>query len=132
MMPIYRAKEKNSDEYAIGYYMPTLDNRHFIHAYIEIGVFEAICTIAWVEIDLSTLAINFPDMIDKDDTKIFASLSKDGKGGDCLKSHSGENARLVYKENTMQWDIYTQYGVKTFGLCSIGHLKLSKVTGIQE
>ena len=36
----------------------------------------------YIEIDSSTLAISFNDMIDSEGTKIFASLSEDGKGGD--------------------------------------------------
>ena len=34
------------------------------------------------EIDPTTLSIHFPDMIDSQKNKIFASLQKDGKGGD--------------------------------------------------
>lgn len=33
---------------------------------------------------LDTLSINFPNMIDSQGNKIFASLSEDGKGGDIL------------------------------------------------
>ena len=33
-------------------------------------------------IDISTLAIHFPDMLDSQGNKIFASLSENGKGGD--------------------------------------------------
>ena len=33
---------------------------------------------------LDTLSIHFPDMIDSQGNKIFASLQKDGKGGDIL------------------------------------------------
>ena len=33
-------------------------------------------------IDISTLSIHFPDMIDSQKNKIFASLQEDGKGGD--------------------------------------------------
>ena len=90
-IPIYRAKKIDSDEYVEGYYFyenievvkhdfkdvyQKADN-HFIHfgnGYTE-------------EIDPSTLAIHFPDMIDSEGTKIFASLSeygKGGKGGDIL------------------------------------------------
>ena len=37
------------------------------------------------EIDPTTLAIHFPDMLDSQGNKIFASLSEDGKGGDIMK-----------------------------------------------
>jgi len=36
------------------------------------------------EIDPTTLAIHFPNMVDKKGNKIFASLNKDGKGGDIV------------------------------------------------
>lgn len=39
-----------------------------------------------IEIDPITLAIHFPDMLDSQGNKIFASLSKDGKGGDIMQS----------------------------------------------
>lgn len=35
-------------------------------------------------IDIDTLAIHLPDMIDKDGNKLFASLSKTGQGGDTV------------------------------------------------
>ena len=34
---------------------------------------------------IHTLSINFPDMLDSQGNKIFASLSKDGKGGDIVE-----------------------------------------------
>ena len=34
---------------------------------------------------IHTLSINFPDMLDSQGNKIFASLSEDGKGGDIMK-----------------------------------------------
>ena len=36
-------------------------------------------------IDISTLSIHFPDMIDSKGNKIFASLQEDGKGGDIMQ-----------------------------------------------
>lgn len=36
----------------------------------------------YTQIDPTTLAIHFPDMLDSQGNKIFASLSEDGKGGD--------------------------------------------------
>ena len=38
-----------------------------------------------IEVDITTLAIHFPDMLDSQGNKIFASLSEDGKGGDIMK-----------------------------------------------
>lgn len=37
------------------------------------------------EIDPTTLAIHFPDMLDSNGNKIFASLQEDGKGGDIMQ-----------------------------------------------
>ena len=89
MIPIYRAKKIDSDEYVIGYceYIPN-DGR-------SINIINSGCWISWikldnkgfrdrfeVEVDLTTLAIHFPDMIDSQGNAIFASLQEDGKGGD--------------------------------------------------
>ena len=80
MIPIYRAKKLNSDEYVIGY---LLDNM-IITAYEQIVERDDIYwkSIASHKIDTATLSIHFPDMLDSQGNKIFASLSKDGKGGD--------------------------------------------------
>ena len=74
MIPIYRAKKIDSDEYVEGF----LSN--FKTAFIV-----ELDTQTPFTIDPSTLAIHFPDMIDSDGTKIFASLSEDGKGGDIVE-----------------------------------------------
>ena len=81
-IPIYRAKKIDSDDniksqsyikkliggnyhhYLVKYYSPDYED---------------------VEIDPSTLAIHFYDMLDRQENKIFASLSEDGKGGDILE-----------------------------------------------
>ena len=39
----------------------------------------------WRECDETTRSLNFEDMLDRKGNKIFASLSKDGKGGDILE-----------------------------------------------
>lgn len=77
-IPIYRAKKIDSDEYVEGYfYQPT----HFIS---DGGKIIDEKSYDNVKIDLSTLAIHFPDMLDGQRNKIFASLQEDGKGGDVL------------------------------------------------
>ena len=92
----------------------------------------------YYEIDPSTLAIHFPDMIDSEGTKIFASLSEDGKGGDKIPTHTslykGESVFYFDKENKavrlldVSKDRFTwEYGiVEDDGKCD------RKVTGIQE
>ena len=80
MIPIYRAKSNERK-----------------NIYVEgllIGVDEELnlCTIRTKDdyiggevCYLHTLSINFPDMLDSQGNKIFASLSEDGKGGDIMK-----------------------------------------------
>ena len=76
-IPIYRAKKIDSDEYVEGYYIRE-NTGHFIQGCNDFrGGFKII--------DQSTLAIHFPDMLDSEGTKIFASLSEDGKGGSTMK-----------------------------------------------
>lgn len=103
-IPIYRAKKIDSDKYVEGYYFhqeTTKDYEndeseereevieHYIFSYSrhdvnehEEGFFEFQ---RLNQIDLSTLAIHFPDMLDGQGNKIFASLQEDGKGGDIMK-----------------------------------------------
>lgn len=85
-IPIYRAKKSDSDEYIEGYYShePKFDNHFLEHTSLR---YEDV-------IDPSTLSIHFPDMLDSQGNKIFASLSKSGKGGDILK---GEFCRSLFK-----------------------------------
>lgn len=153
-IPIYRAKKIDNDDYVIfESYFKTEETLHDKEAYKAIikiiqdtvSGWSGIVNIPITQIiDPSTLSIHFKDMLASDsdrllqngekDLRIFASLSEDGKGGDLLKSHTGKIARLIYKENTMQWDIYSVTFRKElqFGLCSSGHLKLSKITGIKQ
>lgn len=83
-IPIYRAKKIDSDEYIEGFFLFQEESRVCIE----------ICQIynskirATYEVDISTLAIHFPDMIDNQGNKIFASLREDGKGGDIVISKS--------------------------------------------
>lgn len=99
-IPIYRAKKQNSDEYVKGQYLPTykterneygdnIDEDEVLHHYLIKSVSNAETDdednfhfFGFEEIDPTTLAIHFPDMLDNQGNKIFASLSEDGKGGD--------------------------------------------------
>jgi hypothetical protein len=74
-IPIYRAKSLDNGEYVVGYYFKDEDNPN-LHYISDRWCIEE------YGIDPSTLAIHFPDMIDKNGKRIFASLSEDGKGGD--------------------------------------------------
>lgn len=74
-IPIYRAKKIDSNKYIEGYYL-IMGSKHCI--YENKLQTEVVC------IDPTTLSIHFPNMIDKNGKKIFASLSEDGKGGDAF------------------------------------------------
>ena len=73
-LPQYRAKKLGSDEWVEGYLFGIWDKY-----YILWGTTNHVPN--QIEIDPSTLAIHFPDMLDSEGNKIFASLSKDGRGG---------------------------------------------------
>ena len=123
-IPIYRAKKIDSDEFVEGFYHPRF--------YMCMG--DEICsTISTLEngnqyeIDPLTLAIHFPNMLDKNGKKIFASLSEDGKGGDIVSlDFEGD-----FIEDTM---IFSDLGVRL--LNSHGFIWHSNVTteviGIQK
>jgi hypothetical protein len=88
-LPIYRAKKIDSDEYVAGFYIPhcpdyedgivTFEKSPMCKDTGHIDVYNKVN-----KIDKTTLAIHFPDMLDSQGNKIFASLSKDGKGGDIM------------------------------------------------
>ena len=84
-IPIYRAKKIDSDEYVIGFYSSAYDVHHYIITHLGVDtkvnvVFKMSTDIH--KIDPTTLAIHFPDMLDGQGNKFFASLSKNGIGGD--------------------------------------------------
>ncbi len=87
MIPIYRAKKIDSDEWVEGFYVYKKGARgyenHSISYNKSVKRQSIICD---TTIDPNTLAIHFPNMIDKNGKKIFASLSEDGLGGDIVKS----------------------------------------------
>lgn len=76
-LPIYRAKRIDSNEYVEGFLKNCTDT--------GLDVF-------WIQskefidykIEIDTLSIHFPNMIDVKGDKIFASLHENGKGGDIL------------------------------------------------
>ena len=93
-LPIFRAKKLDSGEYVKGFLYQDLI------CYIPSDGFKsdeykkAVDTETWFimdnlsntsMIDTTTLSIHFPDMIDSQGNKIFASLNKDGRGGDIMK-----------------------------------------------
>ena len=86
-IPIYRAKVIGLDNnYIIGFYQQYIEG-------FEDNVFHEINNTL---IDQTTLAIHFPDMLDNHGNKIFASLSEDGKGGDCVFMENGYNETFCW------------------------------------
>lgn len=128
-IPIYRAKKIDSDEYIIGY--PINKTHMFVPDSFDV---ERSGTIGngFEPYYFETLSINFSDMIDSEGTKIFASLSEDGKGGDKLtsfKHYFSINDCWIDTEET----VIMEYGSATFDGSTFGELETTvKVTGIQE
>ena len=76
MQVLFRAKEKNSNNYVIGYeYYNHIEDEYYITHYVSGSNYK---------VDRTTRSINIEDMIDSQGSKIFASLQKDGKGGDII------------------------------------------------
>lgn len=75
----------NDSEYIEGFYF-TDGHRHYItHGKYDItGEWVNAYRFIKYEIEVETLAIHFPYMIDKNNNKIFAALNKSGIGGDYL------------------------------------------------
>ena len=73
IIPLFRAKVLGLDNnYIIGFYQQYIEG-------FENNIYHEINNTL---IDPTTISINFPDMIDSQGNKIFASLNEDGKGGD--------------------------------------------------
>ncbi len=109
-IPIYRANKIDSNEYVEGFYFQEnrpIDNpkcqadiedskRYVLKHFIRNSKYVR----NTLKIDQSTLAIHFPDMIDSEGTKIFASLSESGKGGDkfeVTRKYFGMNSSIREK-----------------------------------
>ena len=93
-LPIYRAKKIDSDKYVKGClvraddYDADVDEDQVIYFIMEkmenYRTSEIWDFVQNSRIDPATLSIHFPDMLDSQGNKIFASLQEDGKGGDIL------------------------------------------------
>ena len=140
MIPIYRAKKIDSNEYVEGYYTKSKGGivheieEHLILPFLDLKGFAVVDT-DYERIDLLTLAIHFPDMIDSEGTKIFASLSKDGKGGDMainlsvfemIKDVEKSSYPLLYSHGVFASSIFIANRIGTKGM------KKMKVVGIQQ
>lgn len=74
-----------------------------------------------IEIEPETRSINHPDMLDSEGTKIFASLSEDGKGGD-----TAEDFTFTFDGNGTA--VYEGYCINE----THSSFESFKVTGIQQ
>ena len=94
MIPIFRAKKLDSDEYVKGWYSSPI----LISGKLYVSITN---TDGEFSIDTTTLSIHFPDMLDSQGNKIFASLQEDGKGGDVCSVNdyidSGLNGIAIYQ-----------------------------------
>ena len=107
-LPIFRAKKLDSDEYVEGWYSDTLFlcmgdiQGHYI-SYKKINVVGREITLQ-ESIDPTTLSIHFPNMLDSQGNKIFASLQEDGKGGD------------LFQRNVSYWSFLRSTEYKIIGI----------------
>ena len=92
-LPIFRAKRINSDEYVFG--VPRQDSKGMFEMIINV-VEDGIPGVIQRYIEVDTISIHFPDMLDSQSNKIFASLQEDGKGGDIVKIRDSD-FKYVYK-----------------------------------
>lgn len=120
-VPEFRAKRINSNEYVTGYYYKD-NNDHIIFNGDSNTIF------GLKVIDQTTLSINFPDMLDSENNKIFASLRKDGKGGDVVLKTVREDSKECIA-------LFSEFGAMLdtgkFVIPMCRSLQL-KVTGIKE
>ena len=79
MIPIYRAFSETFDKYILG--VPYFSDGRYYMLVDDCNKNNNIGSGSY-PIDETTLAIHFPDMLDSQGNKIFASLQEDGKGGD--------------------------------------------------
>ena len=94
MQVLFRAKEKNSNNYVIGYeYYNHVEDEYYITHYVSGSNYK---------VDRTTRSINIEDMLDSQGNKIFASLQKDGKGGDILLEESRLMCNLKIDESAFR------------------------------
>ena len=124
-LPIYRAKKIDSDEYVMGWYSSPIiiEGKTYLSITNKDGEYR---------IDTTTLSIHFPNMLDSQGNKIFASLSEDGKGGDKIiedgKYEDGFNP--VFKPYFRK----SSFSIEDLPQTPYGQYELHKykVIGIQE
>lgn len=140
-IPICRAKKIDSYELVEGYYLINQDGEHTISKVYQaekgcrhIGsinmdtrIHKELFIPSPEIIDYTTLAIHFPDMIDSQGNKIFASLSKDGKGGDLYIEEDNEGY-IIEDENEINTFVFSSEGTIPY----YESYNTKKVIGIQK
>lgn len=128
-LPIYRAKKIGSDEYIEGFYVEVGSAGHIYNNDLKgFGTYL---------IDPTTLAIHFPDMLDSNGNKIFASLNEDGKGGDRLYYEDDCQPYICEhsSDGTFLFEYLDDKTIKNY-ICRLSGNKVLfedlKVIGIQE
>ena len=121
-IPIFRAKKLDSDEYVFG--VPRQDSKGMYEMIIDV-VEDGISGVIQRYIEIDTISIHFPDMLDSQGNKIFASLSEDGKGGDIIETELKRVCTAKYKEYFFYAD-NKDYHCNCFGFIH------SKIIGIQQ
>ena len=112
-IPVYRAKMIDSDGYVIGFFHSRKwDGETRTEYYITYESLE------W-EIDPTTLAIHFLDILDSQGNKIFASLSEDGKGGDIVEYDGGQEI-IKYSNGTIQTYMFRFEDLKELNFKAVG------------
>lgn len=127
-MPLFRAKKIDSDEYVFGSYFKD-KSIHSIITHSRTDYADKAFYVNAVQINETTIAIHFPDMLDSEGTRIFASLSEDGRGGDILYSKTySTNLIIVYQRYTVA---ILDYNKRCWVRSNIVSEDI-KVTGIQQ
>ena len=122
-LPIYRAKKIDSDEYVMGWYSSPIiiEGKTYLSITNKDGEYR---------IDTTTLSIHFSDMLDSQGNEIFASLQKNGRGGDICSVNDYIDSGL---EGVA---IYQNYGFRIDRKGKAMGISLSstdiKITGIQQ
>ena len=111
-IPIYRAWCEKDSEYAVGFFISD-DKENEILTRLDSGEMYA------RGIDPTTLAIHFPDMIDSQGNRIFASLQDDGKGGDIVEYNGGQEI-IKYSNGTIQTYMFRFEDLKELNFKGIG------------
>lgn len=103
-IPIYRAKKIDSDKYIEGFlyqdiicYVPSdgVKADEYKKALDEESWFITDNMSRSEMIDITTVSIHFPNMLDSQGNKIFASLQEDGKGGDIVDTTIGLRQNFI-------------------------------------